>query len=339
MMPPKTLAEYFDSGTNNFHLIRLLAALAVIYGHSYVLTGMPGGDFFLQNVGYKFIGGVAVDVFFLISGFLIASSLERSSWKRYIAARVLRIVPALVVCVALSVFVLGPLMTTAQDYWTNAATWRYFVQNAFLLSTEYRLPGVFESLPDKGVNGSLWSLPLEFRLYIAFFALGLLRLMKPSRFSAVAIVVVVIGYFATPKFALLVQYSNWVNSSLFFVAGGFMWHNRQAIRMSYPLAALMLVLCAALLHTDHFGAAYFLALSYLTMFVAFVPRLPRIRERDLSYGVYLYGWPVAQIIQYLRPTTSPMENTFAACLCSLAVALASWEFIERPALSLKRLVR
>ena len=338
-MPTKTLAEYFDTGENNFHLIRLLAALSVIYGHSYVLTGAPGGDFFLLNVGYKFIGGVAVDVFFLISGFLIASSLERSSWKRYITARVLRIVPALVVCVTLSVFVLGPMLTTAPDYWINPATWRYFIQNAFLLSTEYRLPGVFESLPDKGVNGSLWSLPLEFRLYIAFFVLGLLQLMKPNRFSALAIVGVVIGYFAAPKFALLVQYSNWVNSSLFFLAGGFMWHNRHAIRLSYPLAALMLVLCAALLHTDHFGAGYFLALSYLTMFVALVPRLPRIHERDLSYGVYLYGWPVAQIIQYIRPTTTPLENTLAACLCSMLIALASWELVERPALSLKRLVR
>lgn len=338
-MPPKTLAEYFDTGTNNFHLIRLLAALAVIYGHSYHISSTPGGDIFLQFIRYKFIGGVAVDVFFLISGFLIAFSLERSSWKRYLLARGLRIVPGLVVCVALSVFILGPVVTTAQDYWSNSQTWRYFVQNALLLRTEYKLPGVFDVLPDKAVNGSLWSLPLEFRLYLVFFVLGILQLMKPARFSYIAIICVVVGYFMAPRYPLLVQYGNWVNSSMFFLAGGFMWHNRQAIQLSYVGAAIVLLFCAALMHTDRFGAAYFLALSYLTMFVAFVPQVPRIKQRDISYGVYLYGWPIAQIIQYLRPSTTALENTTLACVLTMVIALASWELVERPALSLKRLVR
>ena len=70
-----------------------------------------------------------------------------------------------------------------------------------------------------------------------------------------------------------------------------------------------------------------------------VPRLPRIRERDLSYGVYLYGWPVAQLVQHFRPTTTATENTVIACCISVLIALASWELIERPALSLKRFVR
>ena len=300
-METRSIGEYFDSRTNNFHVIRLLAALAVIYGHSYAITGVPGDDIFLRHVGFRFIGGVAVDVFFLISGFLIASSLEHGTLLRYAAARILRIFPALFVCVSLCVFVVGPALTTVQDYWSQSATWRYFFQNAFLLSTEYRLPGVFEQLPDKGVNGSLWSLPLEFRLYIFFFLLALLGLMKPTRFSALVLIGLIIGYFEVPKYEILVRYSTWVNSTMFFMAGGFIWHHRYQIKLSFVAAVLVLFPCAAFIHTDRFAIPYAVALSYLTMFLAFVPRLPRIRERDLSYGVYLYGWPVAQLVQHFRP--------------------------------------
>jgi peptidoglycan/LPS O-acetylase OafA/YrhL len=91
---------------------------------------------------------MAVDIFFVISGFLIAASFERSSLRGYQVARILRIFPALLVCVALSVFVLGPLLTTAPDYWINGDTWHYLLVNGSLWSTSYFLPGVFDGQPD-----------------------------------------------------------------------------------------------------------------------------------------------------------------------------------------------
>jgi len=153
----RTIGEAFEEKRNNFHLIRLLAALAVIYGHAYAVTASPGGDLFLQWVGFKFIGGVAVDIFFVISGFLITGSLERSSAWRYIWARCLRIFPALFVAVTLSVVVLGPLFTNDPGYWSNPQTWKYWWSNALMWRTEYFLPGVFQSNPDAAVNGSLWA--------------------------------------------------------------------------------------------------------------------------------------------------------------------------------------
>jgi peptidoglycan/LPS O-acetylase OafA/YrhL len=205
-----------------------------------------------------------------------------------------------------------------------------------LLGTEYRLPGVFDGLPDSGVNGSLWSLPLEFRLYIVFLVLAVARLMTPGRYSPLAIVVVIVGYFITPQYELLTRYSNWVTSAAFFLAGGFLWHHRHWIHMSYSTAGVLVVACGAFLHTDRFGFIYFLTLPYLTLFLAFLPGLPKIHERDLSYGVYLYGWPVAQLVQYVRPATVAWENTALACLGALALAFFSWELIEKPALSLKQ---
>lgn len=335
----QTISEYYESGRNNFHLIRLVSALAVIYGHSYALTGQPGSDIFLRYVGYKFIGGVAVNVFFVISGFLIAASLERSSIRRFVAARILRIYPALLVCVALCVLVLGPLLTTDPSYWSNRETWRYFLRNGLLIDTEYHLPGVFLSLRDQGVNGSLWSLPVEIRLYGLFLLLSLCRLFSPRRFAPLALVAIVVGYFAAPNIPVMVAYANWVDSAMFFLAGGFVWHFRDSISLNYPTLAVLLVAGALVIHTDRFGAVYFMLLVYLTFFIAFVPQIIRIRQTDLSYGIYLYGWPAQQLVQLFRHCTSALENTMYACALSLCLAFMSWKLIEQPALSLKRLFK
>ena len=139
-----TLANAWASGRNNFNLIRLLAAWLVIYGHAWAITGSAGGDLVTRLTQFKFAGGVAVDVFFFISGFLIAASLERNDTRGYLASRALRILPALIVCVSLSVFVLGPLLTSSADYWRDPRTWDYLWANGTLWSSRYDLPGVFE---------------------------------------------------------------------------------------------------------------------------------------------------------------------------------------------------
>ena len=102
-----SIADAWAGGRNNFNLIRLVAAWLVIYGHAWAITASPGGDLVTWLTQFKFAGGVAVDVFFVVSGFLIAASLERNDARGYLVSRALRILPALVACVALSVFVLG----------------------------------------------------------------------------------------------------------------------------------------------------------------------------------------------------------------------------------------
>ena len=129
-----TLAEAWEGGRNNFNLMRLVAAWLVIYGHARAITKAGGQDLITWLTQFKFAGGVAVDVFFVISGFLIAASLQRNDVRSYLASRALRIVPGLAVCVALSAFVLGPLLTTSADYWHRPEVWRYFWINASLKS-------------------------------------------------------------------------------------------------------------------------------------------------------------------------------------------------------------
>lgn len=335
-MTAVTLADASAKPDNNFNLIRLLAAWAVIYGHSYAVTADGGQDLVSQLLGFKFAGGVAVDVFFVISGFLIAASLERNRLPAFLISRALRILPALVVCVALSAFVLGPLLTTISDYWHHPEVWHYFLANARLSkSIAYFLPGVFETLPNHAINGSLWSLPIEARLYLWLALFGLFTLNRPKFFNPIFIVLLSLGFLMLTRSPLSPEKSNLAYCQAFFLTGAFAWINRSIIALSWPLLFAILVFAASLHGTDRFYIGYYLALSYGTLFLAFVPRLPVIRHHDLSYGLYLYGWPSQQLVQWFAPSTGALGNTLWATLLAATLAAASWWLVESPALRLK----
>jgi len=332
----RTLADGAAQRDNNFNLMRLFAAWLVIYGHSYAVTASSEQDLILQLVQFRFAGSVAVDMFFLISGFLIAASFERHRLRDYLAARALRIFPALVVCVSLSVFVMGALLTTSPDYWHSSQTWKYLLRNITLDKAQYFLPGVFEDLPNKAINGSIWSLPVEFRLYLLLALLGTLRLLRGWRYNTLAAIGLVAGFTLIDINAL----PPWKVANLwclaFFATGIFAWVNRTRIPLAWPLLVAILGAAAAMRGTTYFYGAYFLALSYATFYIAYVPKLPQIRHHDISYGVYLYGWPSQQLVLHFAPGSSPLSVTFWATLLAGTLAVLSWRYVERPALGLKR---
>lgn len=336
---PDSLGARFENGLhNNFHALRLLAALLVIYGHAYAIGSYAGADIYLTYVGNKFIGGVSVDVFFVVSGFLVAGSFERSSLRSFIAARFLRIYPALVVCMLVTVLILGPLETScaAAGYWSSD-TWRYFWRNATLAGTEYFLPGVFEAARDKAVNGSLWSLPLEVRLYVAVFLLGISGLLVRRVYAVLAVSTLTVLYFAAPSLAVYAQYGNWFHSSGFFAAGTFCWLFRHEIRLNAIGVLVMVIFLGALHGTPKFYIAYYCGLVYLVFYVALALPAPQlIRQIDLSYGVYLYGWPVQQLLVRHWPEAGVRSHVLIAMGGALGLAFLSWTFVEKPALNLKK---
>jgi peptidoglycan/LPS O-acetylase OafA/YrhL len=256
--------------------------------------------------------------------------------RGFLLGRALRIYPALVVCVLLSVFVLGPLVTVAPDYWTDPRTWRYLWANASLWRAEFWLPGVFEQLPRTAVNGSLWTLPIEGRLYIALMLAGLLGMLSTRRYlPAWALAVTGAAVFAGLRAPLPehLAYLLWV--TVFFITGTLFWVYRARIVLSaWPLLALVAA-AAALRGTALFPLAYVPLLAYGTFYLALVPRLPVIASTDLSYGLYLYGWPMQQLA-LMAGAASVLANTLAATALALGCAALSWFWVERPALGLKR---
>jgi peptidoglycan/LPS O-acetylase OafA/YrhL len=333
-----TLAEAWAGERNNFNLMRLVAAWLVVYGHAWAITATPGQDLVLWLTQFKFAGSVAVDMFFVISGFLIAASLQRNSIGSYLASRALRIAPGLAVCVALSAFVLGPMLSTAADYWHRPEVWRYFWTNASLTSNTYFLPGVFEGLPRTAVNGSLWTLPIEARLYLALMFAGLLGVLTPRRYTPLWLLTLACGYaWARWRAPLPEWLANYAWCVAFFISGTALWIHRARVRLSRWWLLGLLLAAGITRGGPWFHIPYYLLLCYGTLFLAFVPRLPMIRHNDLSYGLYLYGWPSQQLVeQFIAPGGTVSRNIAWATALALLMAAGSWFLVERPALRLKK---
>lgn len=332
-----TLADAWAGGRNHFNLIRLVAAWLVIWSHAWAITGTPGNDPFAHLTLTRSAGAFAVDVFFVISGFLVAASFERHGWREFLLARVLRIYPALIVCTLLTVCVLGPLLTTSAGYWRDATTWRFLAGNATLWRAEFWLPGVFETLPRTAVNGSLWTLPIEGRLYLALLFAGLFGMLRPWRYAlAWAIALAGAGVFAWRHAPLPehLAYLIWVTA--FFITGTLLWVWRARLVLTWWAWLPLLAIATATRGTPWFVPAYFATVAYGTFCFAFLPRwLPSTGRHDLSYGLYLYGWPMQQLA-LLAGAVTPAMNTTVATLFAFVCAAASWRWVERPALAWKR---
>ncbi len=174
------LSEYTESRDNNFNLIRFIAASLVLFSHSFALSiGTGDAEPLRQTIGLTW-GVIAVDIFFITSGFLITRSyLSKRSLASFILARLLRIYPALIVAMFFCAFVIGLISTSfsTKEYLASFDTYSFFFKNSTLIfGLETRLPGVFSNVPYKGaVNGSLWTLPYEIFMYsLLAIAIGLL---------------------------------------------------------------------------------------------------------------------------------------------------------------------
>lgn len=336
-MTAPTIAAAWAGQRNNFNLMRLVAAWLVIYGHAHAITGIAGNDGIAWLTQLRGAGALAVDMFFAISGFLIAASLERNNVRGYLVSRGLRILPALLACVALTTFVLGPLLTNAADYWRQPTTWNYLLVNASLLLSRFQLPGVFEGHPLDVVNGSLWTLPNEAKLYILLMLAWLLGLLAPRRYTPLWLLVMLAGYALAWRYWPLPDHiQKYGECTAFFITGTLLWVQRERIRLSGWAVLAVLLMFAALRGTTWSHLPYFGLLTYGTLWLGMRVRLPMIRHTDLSYGLYLYGWPAQQLAWMLPAGKTIAGNIAIATAIALACAALSWVLVERPALRLKK---
>ena len=183
------LSHYAVGRDNNFTLVRFTAAMAVLFAHSIGALGLPPEtEPVFRRVGFS-LGEMGLDALFVTSGFLVTASLvKRGDLIGFFWARALRVYPALWVMLLLMVFVLAPALTTLPfpDYFASETTWSYLAKCATLIGgIRYTLPGVFDALPLKGeFNGSLWTMPVELRMYIyvavLWLAFALLPALRPK---------------------------------------------------------------------------------------------------------------------------------------------------------------
>lgn len=325
----------------------------MLVSHSWPLTGTPGEP--LEGIAGFSLGHLGVDMFFVVSGFLVTGSLlARPTLADFARSRALRIFPALVASAWATAFVVGPLATRLPlgSYLADPDTWRYALQNSVTwpFGVCWWLPGVFLENPGgPAVNGALWSLPWELTMYVLLFMLGLwlLRERGPQAGTNLRNAVLTLAVAATLAHGLneafafthrfeLVQ--GFRLTALFFTAGSL-----QVLRGRIPLSLGFLggaiaALGLALVAGRGWHALYPLALAYLVTWLALVPAGPiRLYNRlgDYSYGFYLWQFPIQQWIVGRNPDSSPLELMLTAAPLTLGLAALSWYLVESPALRWK----
>lgn len=344
--PVRKLAGMLQPADNSFGVLRLAMALAVVVSHSYYLaTGIEDASEPLYTVSGYTLGQHAVQVFFILSGILVTQSLMRGGVWSFLKARALRIFPALVVCVLLTALVLGPLVTqlTAGAYFSSPEVAGYIAKTLSLKTGLAPLPGVFTDNPASGiVNSSVWTLKYEAACYLALAAvggvamgIGRLRLVG----SAVLVAFLALVVLDRPDLAestnrlQTVQYF-----ALFFGTGVLAYAVRNLLPVHWlgvALTAIVLVVTNATRWTE-VGQALFLC--YASIWVAtfrFGPLRDFTNRLDCSYGVYIYGVPVAQSLLLLSPGLDAVTLIALSTPIILALAAISWALIERPALALR----
>lgn len=341
---------------NGFNLIRWLCSVGVLYSHSFSIFGLSEPKIFNQYT----LGLFCVFVFFLTSGFLIFRSwIQRPSIRWYVVSRLLRIFPALIGVVTFCVIVVGPVATrhSLSTYFSDSQSFNFFKSNVifFVFDWQQALPGVFEKLPiSHAVNGSLWTIPFELFMYFLLLLTVLPSVLfanqvgsKTASFLAsIFLIFYVLGnhlYKNNP--GQVFEFLNVIGLGFpLLILGGFfsigVLYAYVDDRFFRPMVAMLLLFfCFALNEFKFFQLFLWFSLPYIVIAIAQSKSFSRIdvfHKHDLSYGIYLYAFPIQQLIfQFFGSKVDRITGFALSFALTFLLAAISWFLIERPSLRLK----
>lgn len=326
---------------NNFDLLRLVFSFTVFLVHAQVLSQRPE----LSVLSSWLSAEIAIESFFVVSGFLVVMSFEKSrSVGEYASKRVRRIYPAYF-SVVVGAAVAGALLTTLPlaEYFFSAAWVRYLAANlVFMNFLAPTLPGVFESNPMAAVNGALWTLKIEVMFYAAVPVIALLCRRIGRTPVLAGIYLLSVAYHWSMEYlaqqsgrGLYLELARQLPGQLaFFIAGAAGYYHLELLKRRWwilvPLSALLLV--APLPRLLVFALAPG-ALGALVVYLAVGLRsLGNFgRYGDFSYGIYIIHFPVIQTLVAIGLFDSnPYGALVAATVVVLGGALVSWHLVEKP---------
>jgi len=336
-----TFAQRFSPRRNAFDVLRLALALTVACCH-------------LVAIGYGWqptwasgltLSGLGVHGFFVLSGFLVTRSyLTLDSFPRFAWHRFLRIMPAFWVCLLVTAFAVAPIMAAIEGravgpiFWGANSSLTYVLSNAFLVVFQSGIAGLLSTTPiPEDVDVALWSLAFEAVCYSMVALLGVLAVLRKRRWIVLALGAVLWATTIFQEITSPLPHAIALPLSLvnLFVLGmiGYLYRNWIPASGLIALASLGVFLLCTFTLTDY-QAAGAPAFAYLLLwFGACSPLRVRVRN-DFSYGVYIYHWPVLQVLALAGlAIASPPLFVLAGVLLIGALAAASWFAVERPALA------
>lgn len=340
-----------DFRNNAIGFMRLFFAIVVVWSHAYGIGGFGGDPMYHASKGSVTAGFLAVGGFFVLSGLLITRSFETApSVGRFLWHRCLRIVPAFWVCLAAVAFAFAPLAyvrengTLARFYTGVDSPWSYVANNALLAINQIDVRGLLRHLPSPAAfNGSLWTLQWEFLCYLCVAALGVAAIFERRRGALTALAVgayLLAGLLAWQSYPGSSFASQIVTLFAYFAAGSCAYVFRAAVPMRWTFALAAAGTIALTFGTKAVAFTMLPCIAYLALFMAMkLPVRSFDRKADLSYGLYIYAYPVQQLLVLYGAAAFGLAAYFAFGLAvALAVAALSWFVVERPALSYKNAV-
>lgn len=333
--------EGFD---NYFTPARLIFALLVVLGHAFVIglrdPSLEPNVFFHYTLSY-----MAVNLFFIASGFLVTKSmLYKGDSRSFLSARLLRIYPALIVHVLFVLLIIGPLATTMP--WREFFAHPDVLKQPFLvltfLNTEMVMPEAFSTNAEQLGSAPLWTLRFEVLCYfatLAAFSFGLMRhkWMVLAQFVLPSMLWVIVQTSGVMD-DLPATAQNMLRFGIAYGLGATIYAYREKIRFNWAGLAFTLALCWIFQATSAIEISMNLMLAWIVMTIAYA-RMPKLRGLqkmdDISYGIYIYHWAILQLLFYWMPDLSVLELFAIGLPPTIAVAWLSWTFIEKPMLEYK----
>jgi peptidoglycan/LPS O-acetylase OafA/YrhL len=338
----RSVADAMAQPRNGFTAIRLVLALAVVVSHAFSVTsGQVMDEPLARSTGFT-LGEHAVNGFFAISGFLVAMSFDRRGWRDYVIARALRIGPGLVVATLAVGLLLGGAMTALPlaEYLSDRGVWRFVTATLTTFKSNIGLPGVFEANPFRFPMGTVWTLKYEVLCYGGVLVCGLLGLLRSKAAALILVAGLALAMagldFLRPNPPKGIETA--LRLPLIFALGGALYVWREEARLSGFVVALLAAGTWMAGGTFLYKALLFTGSAYAILWFAFAPVVVRLLpdpNADLSYGTYLYGWPVQQALHALFPGAAALVLLVPSLLLTLGIAALSWFVVEKPALALK----
>lgn len=327
--------DYTCRENNNFNLIRMIAAYMVIFAHATAIQG-NGIDIIARITGQTHSGQMAVFIFTFLSGVFITKSVMNTDLKEFCKKRICRLYPELIVCLIVTLSI-GAIFTTCSfsDYWTNPQVKKYFIANLLEITNEHFLPGVFVDHPVAGaMNGVLWFITFEVRIYFLYGILKSLQIFEDRIKSNLVIILLLVWVIAKPSYIPFLGgngelYGN-VNfpqyTITFFIASLF-YINFKEINVKWEHLCGWVCLMYIFRHSSIaiwiWGAGFIL----FAMYFGTRKILLGIKIKDLSYGIFLYGWPIGQVVYELLPKISAFYAAIITAIVATIVALGSEKLI------------
>lgn len=329
-----SLKKFESTRSNNLNLVKFIAALFVIISHAYPLCKGAEYNDILSDLSRNSIafGSLAVAIFFMSSGFFVTKSLLKSKdSKKYLHNRFIRIFPPLWFTLIVCILVCGLFFSTysLDKYFLSIDFFKYCLN--FILIPVHNLPGVFMNNIYPGViNGPLWTLPIEFVCYLVLLLAYKLNLVNKKSYKYVALLVIVafVGINLIP-----LSIKGYIQPCFLFFWGSFYWVYRDKITMKNTYFLFSLVAFVILIGLGYGQVASFLFVPYLTLYIAFC--LPQCNNRlaslgNLSYDIYLCGWPIQQmVISLFGGSMLVGMNILISIPLSILVGYITYNLVEK----------